>query len=73
MVTLINTNPLGDIDIPDLNLSVKAGGEFEVSRAIADELLMQTGNYAEKTAAPKKAAVAADVLTPDRGVKPDPR
>jgi hypothetical protein len=58
---LINTNPLGAIDLPLIGRSLEAGEEFEVSDEIGIALLEQIGNYAEsKTTKPAKAPATTE-------------
>jgi hypothetical protein len=45
MPKLRNINPLGDVDVPLIVRSLKAGEEFECSDAVAARLLEQVGNY----------------------------
>lgn len=56
--TLINTNPQGAVDLYVLgigHLALDAGAEFDVPDDVAEELLLQVGNYA-----PKPSTSAAD-------------
>lgn len=46
MKTLVNTNPLGDVDFPLLGRTLRAGEEFTVDDDTADALLLQVGNFA---------------------------
>ncbi len=51
-IRLRNVNPIGDVDIPSLHLTVAAGQEFDGP----EELLEQAGNYvAVETTTPKGA------------------
>jgi hypothetical protein len=55
-IKLVNTNPLGAIDLPILGRTIEAGEEFEVTADLGKALLKQIGNYAEaKTTKPAKA------------------
>lgn len=60
MARLVNTNPLGDIDLPLIGRTLAAGEEFEVSDDIAAELLEQVGNYAPAKAPKGKTATAQE-------------
>jgi len=53
-VTLKNTSPLGDIQIPLLRIEVKAGATFTVPADVAEGLLEQTGNYELVNRKPEK-------------------
>lgn len=61
MVRLRNTNPLGQVDLPLLGLTLDAGEEFDVPPEHVDELLAQSGNYelVEDTPQDTEAAPAA--------------
>lgn len=48
MVTLVNTNPLGEVDVPLVGRILAADEEFEVSAEVAAVLLEQVGNFAPK-------------------------
>jgi hypothetical protein len=45
MPTLKNTNPLGAVDLPLIGRTLEPGEEFEVSDEVAEQLLLQVGNY----------------------------
>lgn len=61
---LVNTNPLGSIDLPLIGKTLAAGEEFEVSDEIGLELLQQIGNYEEaKATKPAKGSTT----TPEEG------
>ena len=46
MAKVKNISPLGDVDVPALGLSVKAGETVEVAEDVAASLLEQTDNWA---------------------------
>jgi hypothetical protein len=46
MAQIKNISPLGDVDVPALGLSVKAGETIEVADNAAASLLEQTDNWA---------------------------
>lgn len=61
MVRLVNTNPLGAVELPLLRRVLAPGEEFEVPEAQAENLLSQVGNYAPAPSKSNKpAAPAAD-------------
>ena len=51
-VALKNTSPLGDVDVPSLGLSLKAGEVFEVDGLTANVLLAQCENYQTSSKSP---------------------
>lgn len=60
MATLRNINPLGDIDLPVLGRTVRAGEEFEVTDDVAAVLLEQVGNYEAVTKKSSKSNTAVE-------------
>lgn len=60
MARLMNTNPLGDIDLPLIGRTLAAGEEFEVDDDTATELLKQVGNYAPAKPAKGKTSTAQE-------------
>lgn len=58
MAKVKNISPLGDVDVPALGLSVKAGATIDVADDIAASLLEQTINWAP-------ADKAAASITPE--------
>jgi len=63
MAKVKNISPLGDVDVPALGLSVKAGATIEVSDEAAASLLEQTINWAPAD----KAAASITPATPAIG------
>jgi hypothetical protein len=63
MAKIRNISPLGDVDVPALGLSVKAGETIEVSDEAAASLLEQTENWAPAD----KAAASITPATPEIG------
>lgn len=66
MATLINTNPLGAVDLylpVTGHVFVEAGEAFDCTDDEAAELLLQEGNYAEPAA--PSAPASAPTKTPD--------
>lgn len=53
MAKVKNVSPLGDVDVPALGLSVKAGAIIDVNEEVAKALLEQPTNWmpADKAAA----------------------
>lgn len=79
MTKLINTNPLGEVDLPLIGRSLEAGEEFEVSAEDACGLLDQAGNYAladgetdPRSGDAPAAPVAPVVAAPDSTAAPTP-
>lgn len=60
MAILRNINPVGDIDLPVLGRTIRAGEEFEVADEIAAVLLEQVGNYEAVTKKPGKSNTAVE-------------
>lgn len=60
MARLINTNPLGSVDLPLIGRTLAPGEEFEVTDAQAAALLEQVGNYAPAPARAAKAPSTKD-------------
>lgn len=60
MATLRNINPIGDIDLPILGRTIRAGEEFEVANEVAAVLLEQVGNYEAVTKKPGKSNTAVE-------------
>jgi hypothetical protein len=58
MAKIKNISPLGDLDVPALELSVKAGATIDVADDVAASLLEQTTNWAP-------ADKAAASITPE--------
>lgn len=58
MAKIKNISPLGDLDVPALELSVKAGATVDVADDVAASLLEQTDNWAP-------ADKAAASITPE--------
>ena len=58
MAKVKNISPLGDVDVPALGLSVKAGATIDVADDVAASLLEQTTNWAP-------ADKAAASITPE--------
>lgn len=64
MAKIKNVSPLGDVDIPALGLSVKAGATIDIANAeIAASLLEQTENWV----AADKAAASITPVNPEIG------
>jgi len=58
MAKVKNISPLGDVDVPALGLSVKAGATIDVADDVAASLLEQKDNWAP-------ADKAAASITPE--------
>lgn len=63
MAKIKNISSLGDLDVPALGLSVKAGATIEVSDEAAASLLEQTINWVPAD----KAAASITPATPEIG------
>lgn len=57
MPSLINTNPLGEVDLPLIGRSLARGEVFDVTDEQAAGLLEQVDNYALAPATSKKTNV----------------
>lgn len=57
MPSLINTNPLGEVDLPLIGRSLARGEVFDVTDEQAAGLLEQVDNYALAPASSKKTNV----------------
>ncbi|CAB4173528.1 hypothetical protein UFOVP1183_40 [uncultured Caudovirales phage] len=57
MPSLINTNPLGEVDLPLIGRSLARGEVFDVTDEQAAALLEQVDNYALAPATSKKTNV----------------
>lgn len=68
MAKIKNVSPLGDLLIPALNITVKAGATVDVAEDAAASLLEQTENWAAADAA--AASVTPSTTAPDAPAAP---